>query len=157
MKKNSAVVALALALPLVVGRDGFAQHGPRAAGRVYDPKTVETITGTVESVEHVPSSKGRAGGVHLLVRTDGETVSVHLGPSWYVDKQDVKIARGDRVDVTGSRVTVSGKAALIAAKVKKGDKVLHLRDDRGVPHWSERGGRGPTSQGMGPSLAQSVV
>jgi hypothetical protein len=54
----------------------------------------ETMTGTVESVERVPSSKGRATGVHLLVKTDKETVPVHLGPSWYVDKQDVKSPQG---------------------------------------------------------------
>jgi hypothetical protein len=141
MKRNAAIAAPALVLGLLISGDARAQGGPRAAGRLYDPKTGETITGMVESLDRVPSAKGRVGGVHVLVRTDGETVPVHLGPSWYVDGQDVKIGRGDRVEVRGSRVTVSGKAALIAAEVKKGDQVLRLRDERGVPHWSGR--RGP--------------
>lgn len=141
MKRTSALVTSALALGLLVCADGFAQRGRRGAGPVYDPKTVETITGSVESVERVPGPKGPAGGVHLQVKTDKETLSVHLGPSWYVDKQDVKITRGDRVDVTGSRVTSAGKPVLIAAKVTKGDKVLELRDDAGVPRWSGRGRR----------------
>ena len=28
----------------------------------------------------------------MLVKTDKDTVSVHLGPSWYLENQDVKIA-----------------------------------------------------------------
>jgi hypothetical protein len=39
----------------------------------------------------------------------------------------------------GSRVTVAGKSVLIAAEVKKGDKVMHLRDHSGMPQWSGRG------------------
>jgi hypothetical protein len=141
MKKTSAIVTSALVLTFLVSSGTFAQGGRRGAGPVYDPKTVETITGTLESVERVASRTGRTAGVHLLVKTDKETVPVHLGPSWYVDKQDVKITRGDRVDLTGSRGKLNGKSVLIAGHVKRGDKVLRLRDDSGVPQWSGQGGR----------------
>lgn len=140
MKSSSAFVTWSLVLALLVATDGFAQRGRRGGGPVYDPKTVETIAGTVESVERIRHADGRASGVHLLVRTDKATVSAHLGPSWYVDEQDVKIVRGDRVEVTGSRVTLAGESVLIAAEVKKGDKVLRLRSESGVPRWSGRGG-----------------
>ena len=33
-------------------------------------------------------------------------------------------------------VTVHGKPALIAAKIKKGNEILRLRDESGVPAWS---------------------
>jgi hypothetical protein len=33
-------------------------------------------------------------------------------------------------------VTTAGKPALIAAKVKKGDERLRLRDESGVPVWT---------------------
>ncbi len=36
----------------------------------------------------------------------------------------------------GSRVTVAGKPALIAAEVTKGDALLKLRDDSGIPAWA---------------------
>ena len=75
------------------------------------------------------------------MKADKETVQVDLGPSWYVDEQHLKVARGDRLEVTGSRMTRAGKSVLIAAQVKKGDQVLPLRDDRGIPRWSARGGR----------------
>jgi hypothetical protein len=40
------------------------------------------------------------------------------------------------VEVRGSRVTMGGKPVIIAAEVRKGDAVLTLRDDQGVPMWS---------------------
>jgi hypothetical protein len=48
----------------------------------------------------------------------------------------VKIEPGDRVEITGSRVTVEGKPTIIAAEVRKGDEVLQLRDAAGVPVWA---------------------
>jgi len=129
--------------------DGFAQRGPammwRGSGgwgpgtpynRMWDPKTVETISGEVISVDRITPNKGMAGGVHMSVKTDKETVSVHLGPSWYLENQDVKIIAKDKVEVKGSRITFGGKPAIIAAEVKKGDDVLKLRDETGFPMWS---------------------
>ena len=47
--------------------------------RMYDPKTVETISGEVTSVDRITPAKGMSGGVHMNVKTDNETISVHLG------------------------------------------------------------------------------
>jgi len=38
-----------------------------------------------------------------------------------------------RAEVKGSRITYNGKPAIVAAEVKKGDTVLKLRDDNGIP------------------------
>jgi hypothetical protein len=114
--------------------DGASGMGHDA--RMYDPRTVETLSGEVVRVEHVASTRGMGGGVHLVLRTSDKTVSVHLGPAHYVDRQDVKLAAGDRIDVKGSRVTVDGGSAIIAAEVKKGDHTLVLRDAAGIPRWS---------------------
>jgi len=104
--------------------------------RMYNPATVETISGTVESVDKVTPMKGMYYGIHLLLKTDKETVSVHLGPEWYIERLDTKIEKGDKIEVKGSRVTFEGKPAIIAAEVKKGDSVLVLRDTAGIPAWS---------------------
>ncbi len=65
-----------------------------------------------------------------------------MGPDWYVEKQPLKIAPQDQVDVRGSRITYEGKPAIVAAEVKKGDQVLKLRDAAGIPAWSGQGRRG---------------
>ena len=65
----------------------------------------------------------------MNVKTDKETVSVHLGPSWYMENQDVKLEPKDKVEVKGSRITFGGKPAIIATEVKKGDEA-------GYPVWA---------------------
>jgi hypothetical protein len=75
-------------------------------------------------------------GIHMILNIGKETISVHLGPSWYLENQDVKIEPKDKVEVKGSKITFGGKPAIIAEEVKKGDEVLKLRDDSGFPVWS---------------------
>ena len=116
---------------------GSGGWGPGTAyGRIYDPKTVETVSGEVVKVDRITPMRGMSSGVHLVVKTDKGDVSVHLGPQWYLENQDVKIQPKDKVEVKGSRVTVQGQPALIAAEVKKGDEVLKLRDEAGIPMWA---------------------
>jgi len=105
-------------------------------GRMYDPATVETLSGTVESVDKITPMKGMYSGIHLVVKTDKEIISVHLGPEWYIEKLDTKIGKGDKIEVKGSRITFNGKPAIIAAEVKKGNSTLVLRDNTGIPAWA---------------------
>jgi len=105
-------------------------------GRMYNSETVETIGGEVVSVDKFTPMKGMSYGVHLMLKTEKETISVHLGPGWYIENQEVKIKPKDKLEVKGSRITFDGKPAVIAAEVKKGDEVLKLRDKDGFPVWS---------------------
>ncbi len=145
--------ALALSITICVASGSFAQGGMRRGGvpgwggRMYDPKTVETVSGEVVSVEEIhgkawrQTSGGRGGGygIHLIVKSEREELAVHLGPSWYLDKHGLKITPGDRIEVRGSRITFQGKPAIIAAEVKKGNESLKLRDDDGLPAWRGQG------------------
>jgi len=116
------------------GSGGWGMNGPYQ--RSYNPATVETISGAVESVGKITPLKGMYNGIHLMVKTDKETISVDLGPEWYIERLDTKIEKGDKIEVKGSRVTLSGKPAIIAAEVKKGDSTLVLRDSAGIPAWA---------------------
>ena len=60
----------------------------------------------------------------------------NLGPSWFLENQDVVLKVGDRVRVRGSRVKWGGKPAVIAMTVTKGEMTLQLRDAAGVPYWA---------------------
>jgi hypothetical protein len=118
------------------GRGGGDWGADGKYGRMYDPKTVQTVTGEVVSVKTFTPTNGMSSGVHLQLKTEKETISIHLGPSWYLDNQDVQIKAKDKIEVTGSRITFDGKPAIIAAEVKKGDDVLKLRDENGFPRWA---------------------
>ena len=105
------------------------------AQRDYDPKTVETIRGTVLSVEKTTPTKGRGYWVDLMLQTENGTIAVQLGPAWYIDKQTPRIEANDTIMVTGSRVTMDGKSVVIAAEIRKQNQVVKLRDAKGIPLW----------------------
>jgi hypothetical protein len=116
---------------------GSGGWGPKANyGRMYDTETVETISGEVISVDKITPGKGMFYGIHLTVKTEKETISVHLGPGWYIENQSITIEPEDKIEIKGSRITFDGKPAIIAGEVKKGDEILELRDDNGFPAWS---------------------
>jgi hypothetical protein len=138
-------VVVALSLILTTSMAFAAWRGWRGSGgwgmgsqynRMYNPATVETVSGTVETVDKIMPMKGMYSGIHLVVKTDKEGLDVHLGPEWYVERLDTKIEKGDKIEVKGSRVTFDGKPAIIAAEVKKGDNILILRDSTGIPAWA---------------------
>ena len=116
---------------------GSGNWGPGTQySRLFDPKTVETISGEVTSVGFITPLKGMSQGVHLVVKTEKGEISVHLGPAWYLQKQDMKLAPKDKVEITGSRITFEGKPTIIASEIKKADGMLKLRDENGFPVWS---------------------
>jgi hypothetical protein len=95
-----------------------------------------TYKGTVEEVtQHARVGMPRTG-THLSLKSDDQILDVHLGPTDFVAAQQMTFAKGDQIEVTGSKVKFGDGEAIIAREVKKGDKTLTLRDARGVPKWS---------------------
>lgn len=103
---------------------------------MYDPKTIESLSGEVVNVDKITPMKGMHYGVHVQLKTEKETLSVHLGPGWYIERLDTKIEKGDKIEVKGARVTMMGQPSIIAAEIKKGDNILKLRDENGIPVWA---------------------
>jgi hypothetical protein len=103
----------------------------------YDHHTRMTVTGTVQEVKRIPS--GRAAGVVLVMQTELEKVEVHLGPATFVDAQPMKLQWGDKVEVTGSWISIGvpGREVpyLVAEKVSRSGQVMRLREERGRPLW----------------------
>ena len=149
MNYRLGIVAFITGVGVFGASTGLAQPGPGGAAgpspgaRSYNAATVETVTGVVQRIDQAKGKAwGQGYGIHLLLKTDKEEIAVHLGPGWYVEKQPLKIAPHDQIEVRGSRITYEGKPAIIAAEVKKGDQVLKLRDAAGIPAWRGQGPRG---------------
>lgn len=147
MKKRRLAIVVAFMVSLYLAMDSVAQQGMKwmgsggwgmenSYGRMYDPETVETLKGDVVSVDRVTPMKGMSYGIHAQVKTEKETISVHLGPAWFIENQDIEIVSGERVEVKGSRVSFDGETVIIAAEVRKGNESLILRDENGFPVWS---------------------
>jgi DNA/RNA endonuclease YhcR with UshA esterase domain len=138
MKTNKLWVLIA---PVILAFAAFAQNASTAPGRLYNPATEVTVKGTVEKVTY--PKRGQApgmAGMHLFVKSNGEVHQVALGPSKFVSSKGFTFEPGDTVEVTGSKVTVSGKEYVIAREVTKNGKTLTLRDKNGIPEWAGQGG-----------------
>lgn len=129
----SVIILAALSIVALAQGRGAGPGSPK-----YDVKTEATLTGTIEEVQQQPCM-GRRNGTHLTLKTQSETVEVCVGPATYVQKRGFSFAKGEQVEVIGSRVKVSGRDVVVARQVTKGNQVLTLRDAQGIPAWS--GGR----------------
>lgn len=121
---------------------GMAQRGggwgPNSNyNRLFNPETIVELKGTVVSIEKITPQAGMSYGIHFLLETDTEeSISVHLGPAWYLENQDIQVSTGDLIKVKGSRIIYENKPSIIAMTLWKGDHVLTLRDQSGYPNWS---------------------
>lgn len=105
--------------------------------RLFDAKTIVEMKGTIEKIEKIAPEKGMSVGIHLMVKTsNNEKMSVHLGPAWYLDNQEVQFAASDKITVKGSKITYQNALAIIAVSVMRGEQTLLLRDKKGVPKWN---------------------
>jgi hypothetical protein len=134
MKTITKVMTMfAFAVGLLGIHDTLAQQD-------YDAKTVETIGGKVLSIEKTTPAKKRGYWIDLMVQTGNGTIAVQLGPAWYIDKQTPRIEANDTITVTGSRVTMDGRPAIVAADITRGNELLKLRENNGMPVWPRRNG-----------------
>jgi hypothetical protein len=121
---------------MMMGR-GSGGWGPQGSyGRMYNVQTITTIRGEVVSVDRITPTRGMYQGVRLTVKTPDGLVAVHLGPSWYLEGQEIALVPKDMVEIVGSKITFENQPTILAAEVKKGDKTLVLRDQQGFPVWS---------------------
>lgn len=135
--RNLEAFTLAAAITIALPATVPAQAGPgrSAGGPRYDIRTEITISGAVEEVKEV-EGPGRSTGLHLLVKTNNAVTEVSVGPTWYLTQQKCVFAKGDQVEVTGSKAKVGDKDVILSREIKKGDSVWSLRDAQGIPRWS---------------------
>jgi len=144
MKKSKTLVSILGVVILFISVHSWAQPGmgpgggPRMHyGTMWDASAVTTVSGEVVSVDkYTPGRGGSSYGLRLTLKTDKETLPVIMGPAWHVEQQHFAIAPKDQVEVKGSRLSIQGQPTLIAQEVKKGGKVLRMRDDKGFPLWT---------------------
>lgn len=140
----AALVLISFTLADAQRWGGKGKWGPWAGNYYHwnwNPAAVETIKGEVMTKDTITPAKGRSAlpAVGMtLKKEDDYAIYVHLGPQWYFDKQELNINIGDKVEVTGSKLTVEGNTVLLVSSIKKGDKTWQFRDPQGFPFWSGR-------------------
>lgn len=131
------ILLLAFSIP-ASGQESGKTGQPASPPALFNPQTVEIFQGIVVAAPVIPKG-GLPEPVHFTLKTEKESLTVLLGPNWFIESQGFVISSLDRVEVKGSRILLEGKSAVVAAEVKKGDRVLKLRDESGSPVWGGRG------------------
>jgi sporulation protein YlmC with PRC-barrel domain len=117
-----------------VGYVGFAE--PRPYLQMFNPKTVETVSGEIVKVEYLVPEPEFEQGTRLIIRSGAKKfLLVHLGPPWYIKGERNRLKPGTKVTATGSMVTVDDTPLMIATMLEVGNEKLKLRDEEGNPIW----------------------
>jgi hypothetical protein len=114
-------------------------QGRRGMGQMpmYDTAAETTIKGTITEVKTVTGAMSGMSmqGTHIVLKSDSETIEVHLGPSAFLKEKKVELAAGDSVQIVGSRVKIGEAGAVLAREIQKDGTSWALRDAGGRPLW----------------------
>jgi len=159
-----AITSMALVCPVLAQPGPGSSGGPEAGGamrpgtgpgmsrrgmsgaakgtlmlmRSYNPQTVTTVKGVVESLDTLPPKSPAPGAMRTAVlKTDQGNIMVYLAPDSFLEQEKISLKAGDELEVTGSKVTLGQQPAVIAKDLRVGGKSINLRNDRGVPVWME--------------------
>ena len=130
MKKLVSIIAV-VAVVLSLAAITVAQALPK-----YDPKTeVELKKALVQDVKEVTLPNGQ-NRFRLIVKVGDQLQEVCLCPKAFLETMDTAFAKGDELDIVGSKVDNNGTPLILAREVVKGNNTLVLRDKKGEPVWT---------------------
>jgi len=142
--RTAAIVMLLVGVIVALSTASIAQT--KAALPKYDAKTEVHFKGSVVDTKEITLSNGQQR-FRLMVKSGEETQEVCLCPKAFLEMMDTAFAKGDDVEVTGSKVKEGeDKTIVLAREVTKGQNTLVLRDKNGEPVWTwmekTKGGEG---------------
>ena len=105
----------------------------------YDTATVVDFKATVADVREVPKTDP-LNGLYLAVKTEAtvlksETFEVYVGPTDFVKGCEITFAKGDKIQVIGSKITLDGVDIVLAREVSRQQTTIILRGKNGEPFW----------------------
>lgn len=139
--RTRASISLIVVIGLVVTSPWALAAQERKASApaqpAYDATREVTLRGTVHDVkESVLASRSNTAQRIVLETADGP-VTVELAPSSFLKARDFSCARGEAIELVGSRVPEGGEDVVLARELRKDGAVLQLRDESGRPAWRQ--------------------
>ena len=122
------LLCIALALP------ALGQKAP--AGPKYDPATEAKFKGTIDDIKEVPNSCLGDTGLHLMLKTGDGIQEVQVAPVDFLKFMDITFAKGEEIQVIGSKVTVNGNPLILARTITRNNNDVAVRDKQGAPAWT---------------------
>ena len=141
------VAALTLVVP-APGQQGKGSGGGRGNRwgeegdePKYDPKTLVTVSGTIQEIG---THAGRLGTprsrILIHTKTSGieANIEANLGPSSFLEENRVTLEKGEAVTVTGSKVKHDGMEIVLVREIRSKTRTFLLRTEDGSPRWEAR-------------------
>jgi len=134
--KTWPVIILIFALALATAPLAAAQKTEtKAAVPKYDFTTEAKFKGTVEEVKDRVCPVSGGMGSHLILKMGDKTIEGHLATTKFVKSYELIFAKGDVVEVVGSKVNFEGVETIFAREVTRGNDTFIFRDKEGHPVW----------------------
>ena len=131
--RTAAIAMLVVGMIVALSTASFAQ---KASLPKYDLSTETTLKGvTIQDTKEVTLPNGQQR-FRLIVKSGDELIEVCLCPKGFLEIMDAEFAKGDQVDIIGSKVKEDDKTIVLAREVVKGENTLVFRDKKGEPAWT---------------------
>lgn len=104
----------------------------------YDPAQEVTVKGEILEVKNYDCPISGTMGAHLVLQTAEGVVEVHLAPAAFLSEYGMSFAKGDKVEILGTKVTFHDAPALLARRVTRDQCEYFFRDAKGRPLWAAR-------------------
>jgi len=106
----------------------------------YDLQTETKTDGVIDEVNLLSVGK-RKDFTELIIKRGDDKLHIYVCPKPFQDEVGLSLSKGDRVEVTGSKVKQDAAEVILARQLVKGTDTLMFRDDKGNPVWDWRTGK----------------
>jgi hypothetical protein len=107
----------------------------KPAGPKYDPATEVKIKGVIAEVIDFECPVSGGMGAHIVLKAGEKNVLVHIALSKFLKDYEMSFAKGEEIEVLGSKVMMDGEEVILAREITRGQNTFMFRDNKGKPLW----------------------
>jgi sporulation protein YlmC with PRC-barrel domain len=116
-------------------QDSWGKDGPVITA--IEPGSKRTVKGKITDVSETKFEGGVQPATTITVRDGSKDTVVLLGPVWYMDRQNLKLNKGEEVVVEVCRTRINGTPYELVRTLDRGGTRVVLVED-GKPAWEGR-------------------
>jgi hypothetical protein len=98
---------------------------------VYDISKEIKVQGTIQQIEML--GPGGPLGTHVLIQTPQGVVDAHLGYRKATTAENLGLAVGQEIEITGMMANIGGNSVLLARLLTTPTHIFILRSEHGIP------------------------
>jgi translation initiation factor IF-1 len=102
----------------------------------YNPAAEALYKGIVADVRDRQCPLSGGVGTHIIMRLEnGNSIEVHLATTEFTKMTEMKLRKGDMIEVTGWKTDFQSVQTIFAREIKTGNDTYVFRAKDGMPAW----------------------